>query len=271
MSSGRVVLKARGITKEYGVTKALKGVDFDIRAGKVTTLFGENGAGKSTLMKILSGVEQPTSGTLEVNGEMVKFASTNDAREKGIAIIHQELNLAPNLPVRDNIFMGREIIGRFGVDFEAERKATVAVLNRLEEPISPETLVSELRLGQQQIVEIARALSSDASILIMDEPTRGLDYQAKSILVDTLISYARNLGKCVLIATHDVELVAEAADRVVFIADGDVVADGPTIDVLLSSPAFAPQVAKVMSPAPWLTVSQALNGIAAATEGDDRR
>ena len=102
----------------------------------------------------------------------------------------------------------------------------------------------------------------------MDEPTRGLDYQAKTILVDTLISYARNLGKCVLIATHDVELVAETADRVVFIADGDVVADGHTIDVLLSSPAFAPQVAKVMSPAPWLTVKQALKGISHVTGKD---
>jgi energy-coupling factor transport system ATP-binding protein len=118
---------------------------------------------------------------------------------------------------------------------------------------------------------LAIILCSAPDVLIMDEPTRGLDYQAKSILVDTLISYARNLGKCVLIATHDVELVAEAADRVVFIADGDVVADGPTIEVLLSSPAFAPQVAKVMSPAPWLTVSQALNEIAAATEGETRQ
>jgi energy-coupling factor transport system ATP-binding protein len=104
----------------------------------------------------------------------------------------------------------------------------------------------------------------------MDEPTRGLDYKAKSLLVDPLISYSRNLGKCVLIATHDVELVAEVADRVVFLADGDVVADGSTLDVLLSSPAFAPQVAKVMSPAPWLTVKDALRGIAAATGKDSK-
>jgi energy-coupling factor transport system ATP-binding protein len=112
---------------------------------------------------------------------------------------------------------------------------------------------------------LALILCSAPEILIMDEPTRGLDYQAKALLVDTLVSYARNLGKCVLIATHDVELVAEVADRVVFIADGDVVADGPTVDVLLSSPAFAPQVAKVMSPAPWLTVKDALTAISDAT------
>ena len=126
MDTGKIALKARGIVKEYGVTRALKGVDFDIRAGKVTTLFGENGAGKSTLMKILSGVEQPTSGTMELNGEIVSFASTTDAVKNGISIIHQELNLAPNLSVRDNIFMGREVQGKFGVDFLYETEATQA-------------------------------------------------------------------------------------------------------------------------------------------------
>jgi energy-coupling factor transport system ATP-binding protein len=146
--------------------------------------------------------------------------------------------------------------------------STIEFLARLTPTISPTSHPRDLSEGQRLSLVLAIILCSAPDVLIMDEPTRGLDYQAKAILVDTLISYARNLGKCVLIATHDVELVAEAADRVVFIADGDVVADGPTIDVLLSSPAFAPQVAKVMSPAPWLTVSQALNGIAAATEGE---
>ena len=102
-----VVLQARDIVKTYGGTQALKGVNFDIHRGTVTTLFGENGAGKSTLMKILSGVEQPTSGRIVLDGEPVAFATTNDARDHGIAIIHQELSLAPNLSVRDNIFLGR--------------------------------------------------------------------------------------------------------------------------------------------------------------------
>lgn len=223
MTTDRIVLRARSITKEYGVTKALKGVDFEIRAGKVTTLFGENGAGKSTLMKILSGVEQPTSGTLEVNGELVSFASTTDAVAKGIAIIHQELNLAPNLPVRDNIFMGREIMGRFGVDFEAERKATVAVLDRLEEPIKPETLVSELRLGQQQIVEIARALSADASILIMDEPTSALS----STEVDVLFKVIEELKArdvAIVYISHHLEEAIHVSDYCVVFRDGEMVA-----------------------------------------------
>jgi erythritol transport system ATP-binding protein len=223
MSSDRIVIKARGITKEYGVTKALKGVDFDVRAGKVTTLFGENGAGKSTLMKILSGVEQPTSGTLEVNGELVSFASTTDAVAKGIAIIHQELNLAPNLPVRDNIFMGRELKGRFGVDFEAERKATVAVLNRLEEPIAPETLVADLRLGQQQIVEIARALSADASILIMDEPTSALSATEVEVLFK-VIEELKARDVAIVYISHHLEEAIHVSDYCVVFRDGEMVA-----------------------------------------------
>lgn len=232
MSSDRVVLRARGITKEYGITKALKGVDFDIRAGKVTTLFGENGAGKSTLMKILSGVEQPTSGTLEVNGELVTFASTTDAASKGIAIIHQELNLAPNLPVRDNIFMGREIKGRFGVDFEAERKATVAVLDRLEEQISPMTLVSELRLGQQQIIEIARALSSDARILIMDEPTSALSATEVEVLFG-VIEELKARDVAIVYISHHLEEAIKVSDYCVVFRDGELVGkeDGKNIDL----------------------------------------
>ena len=108
------VLAARNVAKSYGSTHALKGVNFDIHRGKVTTLFGENGAGKSTLMKILSGVVAPTSGSIELDGERVTFASAADARERGISIIHQELSLAPNLSVRDNIFMGRELRGATG-------------------------------------------------------------------------------------------------------------------------------------------------------------
>lgn len=223
MSSGRIVLKARGITKEYGVTKALKGVDFDIRAGKATTLFGENGAGKSTLMKILSGVEQPTSGTIELNGETVAFASTSDAVAKGIVIIHQELNLAPNLPVRDNIFMGREIMGRLGVDFEAERKATIAVMERLEEPITPETMVNDLRLGQQQIVEIARALVLDASILIMDEPTSALSATEVEVLFK-VIEELKARDVAIVYISHHLEEAIHVSDYCVVFRDGEMVA-----------------------------------------------
>ncbi len=159
-AAGDVVLTARNVAKSYGSIHALKGVNFDIRRGKVTTLFGENGAGKSTLMKILSGVVKPTAGTIELDGSPVTFSSSSDARDRGISIIHQELSLAPNLSVRDNIFMGRELrsaerhrLRRGGAPGQS------ALMAELEEDIDPMTLVEDLRLGQQQIVEIARALS----------------------------------------------------------------------------------------------------------------
>ena len=155
--NGEVVLRAIDISKTYGVTRALKGVNFEVRRGRVTVLFGENGAGKSTLMKILSGVEKPTGGQLELDGEPVNLASTTDAVNRGISIIHQELNLCANLSVRDNIFIGRELRSRTGgIDFAREGHITRELMERLEEPIRPTTLVQSLRVGQQQIVEIAR-------------------------------------------------------------------------------------------------------------------
>lgn len=153
-----VVLAARDVTKSFGAVHALKGVNFDVHRGQVTTLFGENGAGKSTLMKILSGVQLPTAGELILDGKPVEIRSTVDARELGISIIHQELSLAPNMNVRDNIFMGREIMGPRGVSFAEEERQCRALMKELEEDIDPLTLVEDLRLGQQQIVEIARAL-----------------------------------------------------------------------------------------------------------------
>ena len=127
-AEAEVVLEARDIVKHYGATRALKGVNFSVHRGSVTTLFGENGAGKSTLMKILSGVEKPTSGTIVLDGEPVTFADTNRAREHGIAISHQELSLAPNLSIRDNIFLGRENSGPTGVDFAEENRQTAELL-----------------------------------------------------------------------------------------------------------------------------------------------
>ena len=167
-ADGEVVLAARNIAKSYGSVHALKGVNFEVHRGQVTTLFGENGAGKSTLMKILSGVVQPTSGEIILDGQPVSFASSTDARNRGISIIHQELSLAPNMNVRDNIFMGREIMTSAGVDFAEDERHTRALMEELEENIDPLTLVEDLRLGQQQIVEIARALSINSRILIMD-------------------------------------------------------------------------------------------------------
>lgn len=229
-----VVLRAVDITKTYGVTQALKGVDFDIRAGKVTVLFGENGAGKSTLMKILSGVEQPTSGELILNGESVVLESTVDARERGISIIHQELNLCPNLNVRDNIFLGRELgNGRGGIKYKAEAEATREVMERLEEIISPTTMVSELRLGQQQIVEIARALVDDTRILIMDEPTSALSAAEVEVLFHIIRELTSN-GVAIVYISHHLEEAIAIADYAVVFRDGSLVAQAEAKDIDLA-------------------------------------
>ena len=167
-TTSKVVMSARHVTKSYGAVQALKGVNFDIHRGQVTTLFGENGAGKSTLMKILSGVIRPSSGEIVLDGQPISFADAGHARACGVSIIHQDLSLAPNLSVRDNIFMGREITGPSGVNFAAEEAEVRRLMAELEEDIDPLTPVEDLRLGQQQIVEIARALSVDSRILIMD-------------------------------------------------------------------------------------------------------
>ncbi|MER8439380.1 sugar ABC transporter ATP-binding protein [Mesorhizobium sp. M1312] len=222
-AAGDTVLAARDIVKSYGGTHALKGVNFDIRRGEVTTLFGENGAGKSTLMKILSGVETPTSGRIELDGRPVAFSSTVDARDRGISIIHQELSLAPNLSVRDNIFMGRELRGATGVDFAEEARQARMLMADLEEDIDPMTLVQDLRLGQQQIVEIARALSVDSRILIMDEPTSALS----ATEVEVLFRVIRDLtarGVSIVYISHHLEEALQITDHAVVLRDGTITA-----------------------------------------------
>ena len=225
-----VVLAGRGITKAFGATHALRGVDFEIRAGEVIALVGENGAGKSTLMKILSGVYGPTSGTIELRGEPVAFASPTEAVAHGVAIIHQELNLCPNLSVVDNIFLGREITGARGVAKREERDAARAVLTRLEEDIDPDALVGDLRLGQQQLVEIARALVEEARVLIMDEPTSALSASEVEVLFRIIRELAAD-GVAIVYISHHMDECLEIADTAVVLRDGRMVATEPMSEV----------------------------------------
>ena len=173
-SQNGVILSAENITKVFPGTTALDGVDFKVYCGKVNVLVGENGAGKSTLMKILAGVELPTSGRLLLDGNEVTFKNTREASKAGVGIIYQELNLFPNLNIAENIFAGREITRAEVIDHGAQEKLARKTLDRLEQPLNPRTLVSDLRMGQQQIVEIAKALSQNVRVLIMDEPTSAL-------------------------------------------------------------------------------------------------
>ena len=229
-TEGEIVLSARNVSKVYGSTHALKEVDFDIRRGQVTTLFGENGAGKSTLMKILSGVITPSSGQILLNGEPVVFNSTNQARECGISIIHQELNLSPNMNVRDNIFVGRELHHATGVNFAEEERIARELMEELEEEIDPLTLVEDLRLGQQQIVEIARALSVKSRILIMDEPTSALS----AAEVEVLFKIIRDLTSravAIVYISHHLEEALEITDRAVVLRDGVMTAYAKREDI----------------------------------------
>jgi erythritol transport system ATP-binding protein len=218
-----VVLAARHIAKSYGSVHALKGVNFDIHRGQVTTLFGENGAGKSTLMKILSGVVRPTSGEIILDGAPISFNSSTHARDCGISIIHQELSLAPNLSVRDNIFMGREIIRSGVVDFAEEERQTRILMEELEEDIDPLTPVEDLRLGQQQIVEIARALSVNSRILIMDEPTSALSATEVEVLFK-VIHDLTDRGVSIVYISHHLEEALQITDHAVVLRDGQMTA-----------------------------------------------
>ncbi|MCB0106733.1 MAG: sugar ABC transporter ATP-binding protein, partial [Caldilineaceae bacterium] len=164
-----VILRAVDISKLFPGTVALDHVNFNVYRGKVNVLVGENGAGKSTLMKILAGVYTPTSGKLLLEGQEIELRNPVEAARHGIGIIYQEMNLFPNLSVVENIFMAREVThGRIVIDQKTQTERAAKLLERLRQPISPNDLVSDLRIGQQQIVEIAKALAQDARVLIMD-------------------------------------------------------------------------------------------------------
>jgi energy-coupling factor transport system ATP-binding protein len=255
---GKTVVEINSLSHTYGEKVALRDITLGFKSGEITAVMGRNGAGKSTLFKSIVGFHASASGKIEVLGQDPTDLHGRQ-RLSTIGYIPQEPS---DLLIHSSV--AKECLAS-DRDNGLENGSTFAFLVRLTPTVNPDAHPRDLSEGQRLSLVLALILCSAPDVLIMDEPTRGLDYQAKSLLVDTLVSYSRNLGKCVLIATHDVELVAEVADRVVFLADGDVVADGATLDVLLSSPAFAPQVAKVMSPAPWLTVKDALRGIAEAT------
>jgi len=220
-----VILRAENITKVFPGTVALDKVNFNVYRGKVNVLVGENGAGKSTLMKILAGVYKATEGSLLLDGEQIVINSPVDAAKYGIGIIYQEMNLFPNLSVTENIFMAREITNRgLIIDQKAQKEQTKALLQRLEQPINPDALVSELRIGQQQIVEIAKALAQDVNILIMDEPTSALS----TVEVDVLFRVIRDLqasGVSVIYISHKLDELLQIGNYVTVLRDGRLMAE----------------------------------------------
>ena len=215
-------LQMRGVEKRFPGVHALKGVSLSVDAGEVVALLGENGAGKSTLMKVLGGVHQPDSGEVLIDGEPVGIRSVSDATRYGVAFIHQELNVLDNLDVAANVFLGREPL-RGGplrlVDNRRMREETRRHLARLGLEIEPDTPLSRLSIAQQQMVEIAKALSQDARILIMDEPTSSLTLSETARLLG-VVKELRAQGVGVIYISHRLGEVKEIADRAVVLRDG---------------------------------------------------
>ena len=229
-----VVLHCEQIEKVYPGTKALDHVSFDVLRGKVNVLIGENGAGKSTLMKIIAGIEQPSGGKIYMEGQEVSFKNTSAARAKGIGIIHQELSLFPNLTIAQNIYMNHEKTKGPFVDNAAHIEGTKKVLERLQHRMAPNTQVGDLRVGQQQMVEIARNLvEEDLKILIMDEPTSSLSNQEVKVLFG-IMRELTEAGISIVYISHRLEEIMEIGDHVTILRDGHYVADADVKDIQLS-------------------------------------
>lgn len=218
-------------SKIYPGTVALKNVDFDLRMGAVNVLVGENGAGKSTMMKVIAGVEQLSSGSISLDGETVSFNSTDEATKHGIGIVFQELNLFPNMSVMENIFISREHT-RFGIDIDKQyqREITQSLMRRLEHDIDPEQLVGDLKVGQQQIVEIAKSLSKNVRILILDEPTSALSATEVDILF-RVINELKNDGVGIVYISHRLEELIRIGDYITVLRDGAITGTRPMIGV----------------------------------------
>ncbi|OQX93172.1 MAG: D-xylose ABC transporter ATP-binding protein [Tenericutes bacterium 4572_104] len=231
MNEKKPILKMENITKRFPGVKALDSVHLNVFKGEVMALLGENGAGKSTLMKILSGVYQHETGSIIMNGNKLKITSPKNAMDLGIAIIHQELNLIPELTVGENIFLGKEPVKSIKkINWNKLYKDSDALLTRLGTLIDSKALTSSLSIGDQQMVEIAKALSSDAEILILDEPTDALtDNEAENLF--RVILELKNNGKGLVYISHRLPEVFKICDRVTVLRDGQFIGEKLVADM----------------------------------------
>lgn len=255
-TSSESIIDINRLSVSYAETKVLKNIDVKIYGNEIVAVMGRNGAGKSSLLTSIAGINEHIAGTVMIDDKK-SDSLKGSLRRETVGFIPQEPS---------------DLLYSQSVDAECQQAdtdnhvapgTTLRILNQLVPGISTNTHPRDLSEGQRLGLALSVVLSANPKILILDEPTRGLDYQAKNELIRILIDFARATEKCVVLATHDVELVAELAHRVIFIADGEIVADGSTLEVLLSSPAFAPQVSKVMAPQPWLKVSDVVAAIEA--------
>ena len=222
------VIEFNNISKSFGSIQALESISFSVRENEILALMGDNGAGKSTLIKILSGVLQPTTGHIKIEGEKVDFDSYIQARDAGIETVYQDLAVAPNRTVWENIFLGKEVTKRsipgriFGVVDEAKmREESNETLDELGMDLNPNSKLKNLSGGQQQAVAIARAVQSDPSIIIMDEPTSALSVEAAQRIID-LIKRLRESGITIVLVNHNIDEVYQVADRMAVLATGNL-------------------------------------------------
>lgn len=218
-SNSSPLLEMRGIEKSFPGVKALSGVDLTVHRGEVLALLGENGAGKSTLMKVLGGAHQPDRGTILIDGHETTYATPHDSQQAGVSIIYQEFNLIPALTVRENLFLGRETTSRGFLRRREERQQAQALFERMGVSIDPEALCRDLSVSQQQVVEIAKALSQDARILVLDEPSAALTNAEVDRLFE-IIQDLKSRGLGLIYISHRLEEVFAIADRVSVLRDG---------------------------------------------------
>ena len=223
------ILEMRGITKEFPGVKALDNVTFQVKRGEIKALVGENGAGKSTLMNVLSGIYPYGSytGDIVVNGEVCRFKGIAQSEAAGIAIIHQELAMIPQLSIAENVFIGKSLSKNGIIDWNKIRAATIPLLERVGLHEDPDTPINQIGVGKQQLVEIAKALSKDCKILILDEPTASLNEKDSKNLLDLLKTLQADGITCIMIS-HKLNEICYIADSVTVLRDGQTVADFPS-------------------------------------------
>jgi energy-coupling factor transport system ATP-binding protein len=248
------IASTRGLVVTYDDHVALRAVDLSVRAGEIVAVMGRNGAGKSTLLSALVGLRRPDGGNITVNGAAPAELQPPELIRAVALVPHEPGDLLYAETVADECAQADHDAG-------AERGTARQQLARLAPGIDDELHPRDLSEGQRLALALAVVLVTRPPLLLLDEPTRGLDYPAKGRLSATLRELAA-AGHGVVLATHDVELVAELATRTVVLADGEIVADGPTRDVITHSPAFAPQIAKILAPLPWLTVADVRDALA---------
>ncbi|MEO8888137.1 MAG: ATP-binding cassette domain-containing protein [Jatrophihabitantaceae bacterium] len=264
---GEVVARTRKLSVRYGAVAAVRELDLSVRAGEILALMGRNGAGKSSLLGALTGLVRPSSGQVRLSGGSlasngVAGGGDVDPRTLRGRALTERVGLVPQQPA--DLLYAESVAAECGAadrDARAESGTAAALLHRIAGDIDAERHPRDLSEGQRLALALAVVLTSAPPLVLLDEPTRGLDYPAKARLVTALRGLAAD-GHAIVLATHDVELAAEVSGRTVVLADGEIVADGPSREVVIQSPVFSPQVAKILAPLPYLTVSDVLASLA---------